>query len=982
MGNSISAPPPIKIIIHHSILDEPIITAISDPNVTYSSLAQRIIETDFYTHCKLLPLLQSVYPTKLSTYQLLFGGNRAIVVKPCWSTDVDDACIDVNVALRIREANTIDEATPPPNCSILNTLPKKYSPNQEGRRPDLELEMVCTKIRKFGCRGSYVRVDDTLTKLIKCEIHPGGRGYIHAKIMEWDEGDEDCAIPEKWVCQFDSDDEDALGDVSTIASRVEAVQVARAMTPEATKHEASEARTKKTAITRKNGVARKKKKVSKAGVSHAKNDVPRENITEADKATPGDQVKSISSREEIIEAARVIAEEETSTKPTDLKKRTDSKAIGSHCKKDTSSEGIFVETEATDKAEISNEYNNAQHTKKSTKNKNAESKDSGSQTKNIASRNPIIEAANAAEKETRNRPTETQSIKKADKKRKVDSNANGSPSKKIASREEIIEAAKAIAREETNREQCGTQTMKDMVKTKHGDSNVRGSQTEKREEIVEAVKTTTHDNAIAKHVGMNRQLLENGNEPTMLPTPTKDDNTRANDVAKEKKSNSTVSESRGKAKRRKKNETKRALEEAAVSPRINRNDDEGVDGNKASSGSPTTAAGKTATNAPSNTVVEKAKSRVLQDSVFNDSQSNLKSVKKQKIDADLSSTFSMTKIKSGKKAKVVAVSNQVASEASGQLGGNDKETAIKSNQKAKHLSAEKKKDTSISFAVSGVTDDKTDDLKNDATIVKTDSRKKTISTQKTAMTSGPNDTSVTLPKSPKAAGKMVSLLEHSSYSQSQASQKQATLETKKVPTDNSLEKKRRSKPSNLSERDAKVPAEPLEGFPEGWTKRRFPRIHVSGNKKKEDLFFYTPKMNIKLRSKTQAKDLLAKLAEAGGDEILAWGMMQIGAEDKDKKRKRSSAVENTSNETNTTKEDVSAHDIASTKSVTEASPIKKKAKSGKSQEKSHGSSKHKANNDPDKPKHPPNSFILYANSVRSKVAAENPSLTGHEVASD
>ncbi|KAL3785664.1 LOW QUALITY PROTEIN: hypothetical protein HJC23_001935 [Cyclotella cryptica] len=994
MGNSVSAPPPVKIIIHHCTLDEPIVTTISDPNETYSSLTQRIVEADFYRHCKLLPLLQSIHPTKLSAYQLLFGGNRALIVKPSWSAQEDEACLDVNVSLAIREANNTYGTPPSPTSRILNTLPNKYAPDREGRRPTLELEMVCTKIRKFGSVGPYFRVDDTLTKLIKCEPHPEGGDISMLRLSNGTTMMRIALFPKGGF--FDSDEE-------------EEVDSARATTGEKTRNECSGPETNITPTAKKSGSSRKRKKKSKASGSQSKVDTPSKQITEAGKANVevdtsqepneiqtkntteksksadpklvGSQTRSMASREEIMEAARVIAEDETKhesclIQPSkNIAKTTTTNVKGSHPTKNESTVEIAHEAKFTPNGATSKKHRGTQLTEKATKkNKNADSRAADSQTKTIASREEIAHATKAiSEEEPTKEPSQSQPAKKAAKKKKGDSKSSGSQSKEIASRVEILEAAKAIAGGETSQKPSDTQTNENGATRKNVDSNLSDPQTRNitsREEIIEAGKAIARENA--KNVEMNGQFHEDDHEPSKpSPTTPNDDESRANAAAEDKKSNSKVSESRSKAKRRKKNETKRALEEAAVSDRITGHSDENMDVKQASSGSPSkTKSRNTATNnGPTKTAVEKSKTRVRSESVSNGSPSKLISAKKQKVDDGLSSTHSPTKVKSGEKEKTkVAVS-----EASGQ-GGKDKPAAKKGKQKTKPLQSKKTTDSSIPIAESDVSKEKSD-LMNEAPIAP-------------AKPSSQNGISATSPKSPKTAGKMVSHLEHSPHRQSPASQKQSSLDAKNVPNDELLGKKRISKPSMLSEKDAGIPAEPLKGFPEGWSQRRFPRTNASGGKHKEDSFFYTPKMKIKLRSKTQAQDLLAKLAETGGDEILAWQMMRTGKvntasiENKDKKRKRTRTVEKSTIEDNSKKEDVNANIMTNASFENATSPPKKKAKSGKSEGTPMASSKLKAGKDPDKPKQPQNSFLLYANSVRSKVAADNPTLNGHEVASD
>eukprot|EP00986_Skeletonema_menzelii_P009030 scaffold3995_cov133-Skeletonema_menzelii.AAC.3 len=68
----------------------------------------------------------------------------------------------------------------------------------------------------------------------------------------------------------------------------------------------------------------------------------------------------------------------------------------------------------------------------------------------------------------------------------------------------------------------------------------------------------------------------------------------------------------------------------------------------------------------------------------------------------------------------------------------------------------------------------------------------------------------------------------------------------------------------VSERDAEIPSEAAEGFPDGWVTRRLPRHNA--NDPRMDKYWYSPKLGLKFRNKDDAKRFLNKLEDANGDE--------------------------------------------------------------------------------------------------------------------
>eukprot|EP00956_Cyclotella_meneghiniana_P001910 scaffold2066_cov68-Cyclotella_meneghiniana.AAC.17 len=202
--------PSVSTVVHYP-LERPLVTSIYDPNQSYSKFAQFIIES-IYQQSKLLELLKSIHPRKLTAYQLLFGASHGLIVKPTWAQhdDVTDGCLDINVTLH--PCNQ-DELFPlsTPGLSILRTLPRKYTDDVQGPRSVLELDMVFFRIRKFSNHVTPFTRNDELTKVILIEEHPRGRFYAHSEIKDWDQEDKDCVLPSTWISDFNSTEaEDAM----------------------------------------------------------------------------------------------------------------------------------------------------------------------------------------------------------------------------------------------------------------------------------------------------------------------------------------------------------------------------------------------------------------------------------------------------------------------------------------------------------------------------------------------------------------------------------------------------------------------------------------------------------------------------------------------------------------------------------------------------------------------------------------------------
>eukprot|EP00985_Skeletonema_marinoi_P019689 scaffold11395_cov182-Skeletonema_marinoi.AAC.4 len=71
----------------------------------------------------------------------------------------------------------------------------------------------------------------------------------------------------------------------------------------------------------------------------------------------------------------------------------------------------------------------------------------------------------------------------------------------------------------------------------------------------------------------------------------------------------------------------------------------------------------------------------------------------------------------------------------------------------------------------------------------------------------------------------------------------------------------------VSAKEAEIPSEAAEGFPDGWVTRRLPRNNA--NDPRMDRYFYSPKLGLKFRSKDDAKRFLNKVEDANGDEAEA-----------------------------------------------------------------------------------------------------------------
>lgn len=108
--------------------------------------------------------------------------------------------------------------------------------------------------------------------------------------------------------------------------------------------------------------------------------------------------------------------------------------------------------------------------------------------------------------------------------------------------------------------------------------------------------------------------------------------------------------------------------------------------------------------------------------------------------------------------------------------------------------------------------------------------------------------------------------------------------------------------------------EPAEGLTKGWMQKRVPRPNGKG----VDTYFFSPNLNIRCRSKPEAKKMIAKMEDTDGDENAAWAMVKEEEKmekEAKKKRKLQETEEN--------------GDAAEETEQKEASPKKKKPKSKK-----------------------------------------------------
>eukprot|EP00578_Thalassiosira_sp_NH16_P028725 CAMPEP_0181088190 /NCGR_PEP_ID=MMETSP1071-20121207/6656_1 /TAXON_ID=35127 /ORGANISM="Thalassiosira sp., Strain NH16" /LENGTH=863 /DNA_ID=CAMNT_0023170093 /DNA_START=35 /DNA_END=2626 /DNA_ORIENTATION=+ len=85
--------------------------------------------------------------------------------------------------------------------------------------------------------------------------------------------------------------------------------------------------------------------------------------------------------------------------------------------------------------------------------------------------------------------------------------------------------------------------------------------------------------------------------------------------------------------------------------------------------------------------------------------------------------------------------------------------------------------------------------------------------------------------------------------------------------------KKRSRKSHpiATEKDLQIPTEPAEGFPDGWVTRKIPRSAQAAAKsdRKLDLYYYSPKLTLKFRSKPAVHKFLEALKKSGGNEAVA-----------------------------------------------------------------------------------------------------------------
>jgi hypothetical protein len=71
----------------------------------------------------------------------------------------------------------------------------------------------------------------------------------------------------------------------------------------------------------------------------------------------------------------------------------------------------------------------------------------------------------------------------------------------------------------------------------------------------------------------------------------------------------------------------------------------------------------------------------------------------------------------------------------------------------------------------------------------------------------------------------------------------------------------------VSEKDSHLPTEPAEDFPDGWEVRRIPRLNPTD--KRTDRNWYSPKLGLKFRAKSDALRFLGLVEAANGDEAAA-----------------------------------------------------------------------------------------------------------------
>jgi hypothetical protein len=102
--------------------------------------------------------------------------------------------------------------------------------------------------------------------------------------------------------------------------------------------------------------------------------------------------------------------------------------------------------------------------------------------------------------------------------------------------------------------------------------------------------------------------------------------------------------------------------------------------------------------------------------------------------------------------------------------------------------------------------------------------------------------------------------------------------------------------ATLSEKDQDLPAEPAEGFPEGWLVRRLPRTNP--NDKRLDRNWYSPKLGLRFRCKIDAQRFLEILESMNGDESAA--IMEFHGKNKTPNK---AADKSSSNDANNAKAD-------------------------------------------------------------------------------
>lgn len=93
------------------------------------------------------------------------------------------------------------------------------------------------------------------------------------------------------------------------------------------------------------------------------------------------------------------------------------------------------------------------------------------------------------------------------------------------------------------------------------------------------------------------------------------------------------------------------------------------------------------------------------------------------------------------------------------------------------------------------------------------------------------------------------------------------------------------------------PTEPVEGLANGWIQQKVQRR--TGTNNVFDMYYFSPKNNIRCRSRREAKRLIAKLVQVGGDEEAAWNLVKADKKLERNKRKTTNEVAASSKEKRT-----------------------------------------------------------------------------------